>query len=72
MILFRTKASRDSQFLFFLDFWEFFCREPYVILPFFSVLGFFDPLAKGVGGTKVDRIFFSILDDLWWNPFGAS
>ena len=32
---------------------------------FFSVLGVFDPLAKGVGGTKVDRIFFSILDDLW-------
>ena len=32
---------------------------------FFSVLRVFDPLAGGVGGTKVDRIFFSILDDLW-------
>ena len=36
------------------------------------VLGGFDPLAGGVGGTKVDRIFFSILDDLWWSPFVAS
>ena len=25
---------------------------------FFWVLGVFDPLAGGVGGTKVDRIFF--------------
>ena len=32
---------------------------------FFSVLGVFDPLVRGVGGPKVDRIFFSILDDLW-------
>ena len=32
---------------------------------FFSVLGVFDPLGGGVGSTKVDRIFFSILDDLW-------
>ena len=30
---------------------------------FFSVLGVFDPLVRGVGGPKVDRIFFSILDD---------
>ena len=32
---------------------------------FFGVLGVFDPLAGGVGSPKVNRIFFSILDDLW-------
>ena len=41
-------------------------------LVFFSVLGVFDPLVGGVGGPKNSTIFFSMLDDRWWNPFVAS